>query len=79
MIGQIADVMREELREKIESAHYLTFLIDGDTDVSNTECEIVYIRLVEAGKPVNILVGQQALGHAHALGKSQLVCFNKYN
>ncbi|XP_030260383.1 zinc finger protein 862-like isoform X2 [Sparus aurata] len=68
MIGQIADVMREELREKIESAHYLAVLIDGDTDVSNTECEIVYIRLVEAGKPVNILVGQQALGHAHALG-----------
>ncbi|CAL8277020.1 unnamed protein product [Boreogadus saida] len=37
------------------------FLIDGDTDISNTECEIVYVRFVEDGRPVTRLVGQQAL------------------
>ncbi|CAL8301937.1 unnamed protein product [Gadus morhua 'NCC'] len=50
----------------LQAARYLAVLIDGDTDISNTECEIVYVRFVEDGRPVTRLVGQQALLHAHA-------------
>lgn len=76
MIGQIADIMRESLSAKLKAAKYLAVLIDGDTDISNTECEIVYVRLLEDGKPVNLLVGQQTLEHSHAIGKLFLfICF----
>lgn len=61
MIGQIADIMRESLSAKLKAAKYLAILIDRDTDISNTECEIVYVSLLEDGKPVNLLVGQQTL------------------
>ena len=70
MIGQIADAMKESLAVKLKAASYLAVLIDGDSDVQNIECEIVYIRILENGKPTNILVGQQTLEHSHALGKS---------
>ncbi|XP_060777194.1 zinc finger protein 862-like isoform X1 [Neoarius graeffei] len=68
MIGQIADLLKESLTAQLRTAKYLAVLIDGDTDISNTECEIVYVRLVEGGKPVTLLVGQQALEHSHAIG-----------
>ncbi|XP_051571628.1 uncharacterized protein LOC127451176 [Myxocyprinus asiaticus] len=66
--GQIADIMRESLSAKLKATKYLAVLIDGDTDIPNTECEIVYVRLLEDGKPVNLLVGQQTLEHSHAIG-----------
>ncbi len=69
MIGQIADVMRESLSAKLKTANYLVVLIDGDTDTSNSECEIVSVCLLEDGKPVNYLFGQQTLEHSHAIGK----------
>lgn len=69
MIGQIADIMRESLSVKLKAMKYLAILIDGDTDISNTECEIVYMRLLEDRKPVNLLIGQQTLEHSHAIGK----------
>ena len=56
IIGQIADEIKSELAEQVKSAHYVLALIDGDTDVSNKECEIVYVRSLEDGKPVNRLV-----------------------
>ncbi|XP_060760948.1 zinc finger protein 862-like [Neoarius graeffei] len=68
MIGQIADLLKESLTAQLRTAKYLAVLIDGDTDISNTECEIVYVCLVEGGKPVTLLVGQQALEHSHAIG-----------
>lgn len=69
MIGQIADDMKSELSANVKDTHYLAIMIDGDTDISTKECKIVYVRLIEDGKPVNKLVGQQELLHAHANGK----------
>lgn len=69
IIGQISDTLKENLAAKVGKAHHLAIMIDGDTDVLNTECEVVYVRLLEDGKPINLLVGQQALQHSHALGK----------
>ena len=72
MIGQVADLLKESLAAKLRTAKYLTVLINGDTDISNTECEIVYVRLVEGGKPVTLLVEQQSLEHSHATGRRSL-------
>ena len=71
MIGQIADDMKRELGAKLRDTNYLSIMIDGDTDISTTECEIVYVRhsQLEDGKPLNKLVGQQAVQHANATGK----------
>lgn len=74
MIGQIADMIKESLASKLKAAHYLAVLIDGDSDISNTECEIV--RLLENGKPINVLVRQQTLEHSHALDKKVVSLFS---
>ena len=75
MIGQIADTMKQSLAQKLREAPYLAVLIDGDSDISNIECEIVYCRLLENGTPKNILVGQQTLEHSHAIGKQTVVLY----
>lgn len=77
MIGQIAEGIRDALAAHVQAAPYLSVLIDGDTDISNTECEMVYVRFVEDGRPVTRLVGQQALAHAHSQGEClSRLCFN---
>lgn len=67
-ISVICDTMKLELRDLLESAGYMSIIIDGDTDISVKECEIVYVRVLENGKPVNKLLGQQEVAHAHAAG-----------
>ena len=44
-------------------------MIDGATDTSSTENEIVYARCVNNGQPVNLLVGHTPVEHAHSDGK----------
>ncbi len=39
MIAQIAEDIRDKLAQTIQDAHYLSVLVDGDTGVSNTECD----------------------------------------
>lgn len=56
-MGVIADNLRKKTADKIASTHYLSFMIDGDTDISNKECEIVYARVIDNGRPTNILIG----------------------
>lgn len=60
---------RESLSAKLDTLRLSAILTDRDTDISDTECEIVYVRLLEDGKLVNLLVGQQTLEHSHAIGK----------
>ncbi|XP_064619500.1 zinc finger protein 862-like [Lineus longissimus] len=67
-VGAIADHMREILNDQLKKVRYLSIIIDGETDVSNKECEIVYARILELGWPVNRLVGQQEVEDAHATG-----------
>ena len=43
-------------------------MIDGDTDVSTKECEIIYARILNEGKPRNILIGHIEVKHALAQG-----------
>lgn len=69
MIAQIADLMRETLSAKLKSRKVSCRSTITETLTSNTKCEIVYVRLLEDEKPVNLLIGQQALGHSNAIGK----------
>ncbi|KAJ8365052.1 hypothetical protein SKAU_G00138830 [Synaphobranchus kaupii] len=68
IIGVIADTIREHTAAKVSSAQYMSFIIDGDTDVSVKECEIVYVRILVDGQPTNILVGHVEVEHASADG-----------
>ncbi len=90
MIGQIDGSTKESLFEKLRAARYLA-KFNGDSDFSNTECEIVNVWLLERGKPENFLawllergkpenflVGQQTPQHSLAHGK-KAVCILKPN
>ncbi|KAK7877196.1 hypothetical protein WMY93_032098 [Mugilogobius chulae] len=67
-IGVIAESLKLKTQKKIIDACYLSFMIDGDTDISTKECEIIYCRLLVNGKPANILIGHVEVQHAHAKG-----------
>ena len=60
--------MTPDLGELMKSAKYASLIIDGDTDISVKECEMVYVRILENGKLINRFVGQQQVEHAHAAG-----------
>lgn len=65
-IGVIADTMKSKTAHELASAPFISFMIDGDTDMSMKECQIVYAQLIRMGKPVNILIGHIEVQHASA-------------
>lgn len=73
MISSIAEDMKSTLADDVKKSRYVSVMIDGDTDSSNKECEMVYVRITKDGKPTNRLVGQQELEHAHALGEYRVI------
>ena len=74
-ISSICD--SSHLGDLMKSAKYASLIIDGDTDISVKECEMVYVHIVENGKPVNRLVGQQEVEHAHAAGDYDVLCLHE--
>ena len=67
-VGVIADTLKGKTCKKMKDAPYISIMIDGDTDVSTKECEIIYARILNEGKPRNILIGHIEVKHAHAQG-----------
>jgi len=67
--GHIADTIRENTAVQVSSAQYISFIIDGDTDLSVKECVIVYVRVLLDGQPTNILVRHVEVEHANADGE----------
>lgn len=65
----IADGIKSNLVEEIRGRHYLSVMIDEDTDALNKECEMVYVQILKNGQPLTKLIGQQELQHSHALGE----------
>nr|XP_054763820.1 zinc finger protein 862-like [Lytechinus pictus] len=51
-------------------AKYISILVlvDSSTDSSNKDLELIYLRFVDAGVPVNVLLGLEELKHATAVG-----------
>ncbi|KAL3970763.1 protein unc-79 [Sarotherodon galilaeus] len=67
-IGVIADTLKKKMSVEIANSAYMAFLIDGDTDIATKECVIVYARILQKGRPANILIGHTEVEHAHAQG-----------
>ena len=65
----IADTLKKTTPKQIAESVYMSFMIDGDTDISTKECEIVYCRILRNGRPVNILIGHTEVEHANAKGR----------
>lgn len=75
-VGIIGDTLKEKTALKLASTSYVSFMVDGSTDKSSKECEIIYARMIEDGKPVNLLVGHIEVEHAHAEGKGSHLFFH---
>lgn len=56
-IESIATVIHREKIKSIKSGGFFSLLIDGSTDVSVKEQEIVHVKFLENGKPVTIFLG----------------------
>lgn len=54
--------------EEIRKAKYTSILVDSSTDSSNKDLEVMYLRYVKNGVPINALIGLKELEHAHAPG-----------
>lgn len=65
--------MKSDLCDLLTSTKHMSLIIDGDTDISVKECEIVYVRVIENGKPVNRLLGQQEVEHADSPGNYVII------
>ena len=68
----IADDLRNRMRQVYEG-QFFSILSDGSTDKSNTEEEIIYIRYIEDGLPVNRFVGLKSLCKANAENLTQVL------
>ena len=67
-VAVISEVVTEELASEINEKNYISIMIDGATDASGKENEIVHCRFIKDGQPVNRLVGYKEVAHAHAQG-----------
>ncbi|KAJ8321702.1 hypothetical protein KUTeg_000173, partial [Tegillarca granosa] len=56
MISTIADELRASTSNQLKNVNFISIMIDGATDRSVSENEVVFVRLVEDGTPVNKLV-----------------------
>ncbi|XP_067668254.1 zinc finger protein 862-like [Haliotis asinina] len=68
MLATIASTIRDETMDLINDSHYLSVMIDGATDSSVSENEVIYVRTVLNGKAENKLVEVIAIEHGHAEG-----------
>ena len=67
-IGVIGDALKKKTAADVGNAMYVSFMIDGDTDISTKECVIIYSRILRKGQPVSILIGHVEVEHGHAQG-----------
>ncbi|XP_070566900.1 zinc finger protein 862-like [Ptychodera flava] len=74
----IAEVQREELKSLVDRSVLFSLLIDSATDVAIIDEEILYLHLIEEGRPVTKYFSLQALNRANSEGilKSIDTAFN---
>ena len=63
-----AEVLRAKLKDEIQKADFISVLSDTSTDVSNTEQEIVYVRMIKDGIPHNNMLSLVSVDAANAPG-----------
>ncbi len=67
-ILSISGVMQAGITDCLNSVEFFSLLLDGSTDISTTEQEIVYVRFLKDGKPFNIFLGLMSITDASANG-----------
>ena len=67
-ISSISSVMQNNVIENVKSGEFFSLLLDGSTDVSATEKEIVYVRIIEDGKPLIVFLGLMSVKDRTAEG-----------
>lgn len=70
----IAEVERKKVKEEISASKFISIMVDGSTDSSVIEEEVIYVRLSRAGKVKVQFVGIQALEKADAEHVTDAVC-----
>jgi len=61
------DLFQNSLNE-LSKKRFFSILIDGATDTSVTECELIYLRYLSGGKPVNHYLSIEDIKNANAPG-----------
>ena len=64
----IAEIYKANLVEQVKSSELFSLLIDSSTDVAVIDEEIMYLRLIENGRPVTKYFSIQALERGNAEG-----------
>ena len=67
--------MRDDLKADVRKSSYYSFFIDGSTDKSVTEKELMYIMYIHEGKPKVNYLAIRDVEHAHSLGITD--CINR--
>ena len=70
----ITDVIRSDILQKIRETDVISVMFDGATDISTTEVELVYVRLLVDGHPENYYLALKNIEHAHAEGVFNAIC-----
>ena len=65
-INSIASVELSNLINSLNEKEFFSLLLDGSTDVSTMEQEIVYVRFMVDGRPKNELLGMMSVKQANA-------------
>ena len=69
-LHSISYVLQNDIVNDLKSADYYSPLLDGSTDVTVHEQEIMYVRILKDGKPHNIFLGLMFLPSGSAEGIS---------
>lgn len=72
-VSYIADVRRELQKKKVESASFLSLILDGSTDTSSKETEIVYIKTSVNCEVFTYFAGLKHVSKADADGISRAI------
>ena len=70
-ISCIAEVEQREVINKINSQAFFSIMLDGSTDKSTVEQEIVYARILSDGKPENVYLGLMTVNGTTAVDIAQ--------
>ena len=69
MVSVLGKVFKERTTAEINQCKYISVMADGATDQGGLENETVFCRYLQDGRPVNRLIGNKAVEHAHAEGR----------
>jgi hypothetical protein len=64
--SSIAEVERQKLVEKVANCKFLSIMVDGSTDTSVQEQELLYVRTVEMGEPQMTFVSIESVEKSDA-------------